>query len=130
MNYLTHDGKPLPLTSEGIAALEAIRIFLNENIKHNYSRKALAKEISKGKHSITETFIKLYFKDYFGLPLHQYIKKIRMEKTKELLLHKDNYQLKYIAKQVGYKRHTSLSATFHKYYEVTPHDFRKNGKPK
>ncbi|MBC8079052.1 MAG: helix-turn-helix transcriptional regulator [Gorillibacterium sp.] len=65
-----------------------------------------------------------YFKQTFGMPPHQYIIKLKMERAKQLLLTTD-WQVSFIANKVGMER-TSFSRIFQKYTNMTPRQFQSS----
>ncbi|MCS7464777.1 helix-turn-helix transcriptional regulator [Paenibacillus doosanensis] len=73
--------------------------------------------------SLTPSYVTRYFKTKNGLPLMQYVSKIRIEKAKELL--KDSQlSIKDIVAQVGFVDENNFSRAFRKREGVSPSQYR------
>ncbi|OQP67615.1 helix-turn-helix domain-containing protein [Niastella populi] len=71
---------------------------------------------------LSEKKLKLGFKHEFEMGVHAYLRYIRLEKVKELLV--QNKPLKAIAKESGFKSESGLSKTFKKVVGVTPGEWK------
>lgn len=64
------------------------------------------------------------FKEQLGLPIMDYVLKVRIEKSKKLLLN-PHYQIQAIAEKVGYGDAGYFTKVFRKFEGITPTQFRK-----
>ncbi|UDQ98255.1 AraC family transcriptional regulator [Lentisphaerota bacterium WC36G] len=69
------------------------------------------------------------FKELTASSPIQYIKKIRLDKARTLLIQKD-YRVTEVAKKVGYESSSQFSREFKRYFAVTPADYAKSIKTK
>jgi len=76
--------------------------------------------------SISVSYLTLLFRRYKGTSFVCYLTFIRMEEAKKLLLDRE-VRLYEIAYRVGYNSPQYFSATFRKYFGMTPSEFRKRG---
>lgn len=73
---------------------------------------------------LSPSYLSGTFKKQFGLTIRQYINNLRIQQTKELLIHTD-FTLDHIADKVGFYDAYHLSKTFSKNTGQTPGKFRK-----
>lgn len=64
------------------------------------------------------------FKEQLGLPIMDYVLKVRIDKSKKLLLN-PHYQIQAIAESVGYGDAGYFTKVFRKFEGITPTQFRK-----
>lgn len=64
------------------------------------------------------------FKEQLGLPIMDYVLKVRIDKSKKLLLN-PHYQIQAIAEKVGYGDAGYFTKVFRKFEGITPTQFRK-----
>ncbi|WP_041668875.1 PocR ligand-binding domain-containing protein [Acetobacterium woodii] len=64
------------------------------------------------------------FKDQMNMPIMDYVLKVRIDKSKKLLLN-PHYQIQAIAKNVGYEDAGYFTKVFRKFEGITPTQFRK-----
>ncbi|MEO1817064.1 MAG: PocR ligand-binding domain-containing protein [Acetobacterium sp.] len=64
------------------------------------------------------------FKEQLGMPIMDYVLKVRIEKSKKLLLN-PHYQIQAIAEKVGYGDAGYFTKVFRKFEGITPTQFRK-----
>lgn len=64
------------------------------------------------------------FKETFGIGPIKYIIQLRIQKSKELLLNEKNRTIEEIAKEVGFNDASYFGASFKKYENITPAQFR------
>jgi YesN/AraC family two-component response regulator len=64
------------------------------------------------------------FKDQLGMPIMDYVLKVRIDKSKKLLLN-PHYQIQAIAEKVGYGDAGYFTKVFRKFEGITPTQFRK-----
>jgi AraC-like DNA-binding protein len=105
------------ITSRNIS--DSIR-YINDHYAEDISIKTLAD---------LEHYNVNYYYDWFrtrtGTTPVEYIKKLRMEKAKELLENTD-YTVQQIAGQVGYQFNSSFSRAFKEYSGVSPAQYKRN----
>ncbi|MCL2125952.1 MAG: AraC family transcriptional regulator [Oscillospiraceae bacterium] len=93
-------------------------------IKKNYSEKlsldSLAREVF-----LSKSYLSSIFKKETGMSLTAYITKVRVEKSKKLLL-ENNTSLAYISSQCGFKDQSYFTKVFKKETGVSPKRFRNN----
>ncbi len=70
------------------------------------------------------TYYTEWFKKHMGVTPKEYIQKVRLERSKELLRDTD-YTILQIAQMVGYQHHGSLTRLFKERYGISPATFRK-----
>ena len=105
------------ITSQNVS--DSIR-YINEHYTEDISIKRLA-EIEH----YNVNYYYQWFKERTGTTPIEYIKKLRMEKAKELLESTD-YSVLQIAEQVGYQFNSSFSRAFREFVGVSPAQFKKN----
>ena len=74
---------------------------------------------------LSATTFKEGFRQLYGLPVHAWLRKRRMERAAELL-HTPGSSLEGVAKAVGYSSVSQFAAAFRQQYGVTPGQYRKN----
>jgi AraC-like DNA-binding protein len=75
---------------------------------------------------LPEKKLKIAFKHVYGMGVYQYLRALRLEKAKELLL--EGRSLKFISKSIGYKSESHLCKTFYQCCGETPNNWRKANK--
>ncbi|MNR51475.1 Arabinose operon regulatory protein [compost metagenome] len=96
-----------------------------EHVSHNYMDCNLSLSTVAEELSLTPSYVTRYFKNKNGLPLMQYVSKIRIEKAKELL-ETTNLTIKEIVEQVGFVDENNFSRAFRKREGVSPSQYRSN----
>ena len=92
-------------------------------IKENYHRQDLTvKDVSKSQY-INETYMRSLFKKEAGMTVNEYLTKVRLDKTKEILKSTE-YRLSDIAEMVGYNDSSYLSKIFKKNIGISPSKYR------
>ena len=74
---------------------------------------------------LSATTFKEGFRQLYGLPVHAWLRKRRMERAAELL-HTPGSSLEGVAKAVGYSSGSQFAAAFRRQYGVPPGRYRKN----
>ncbi len=98
---------------------ETMKKFINEHITEKLSVKVLAQKMG-----FNEKYFIDVFKSHFATTPAQYVKMIRLEKAKQMLLYTDD-KILYIPHKIGYSTIQKLSADFKAYTGFTPSEFRK-----
>jgi len=96
--------------------------WVSQYIAQHYHEDISLKELSSLIYMNANYLCKI-FKEEFGETINQYMIRIRMEKSKELLLTTD-LKIFEIAEQVGYSNNNYFSYAFKKYTNMSPNAFR------
>ncbi|MCE3202162.1 response regulator [Paenibacillus sonchi] len=95
-----------------------------EYIDENYAQKGLTiHEVAKKNH-VSPNYLSYLFKKNTGHNLWEYVIKLRMEDSREMLLHTDLRRYE-IAERVGYESPEHFSKIFKKYYGISPSELKK-----
>lgn len=95
-----------------------------EYIEKNYAQKGLTiHEVAKKNH-VSPNYLSYLFKKNTGHNLWEYVIKLRMEDSREKILHTDLRRYE-IAEQVGYESPEHFSKIFKKYYGLSPSELKK-----
>lgn len=92
-------------------------------VADNYMDCNLSLSMVAEKLSLTPSYVTRYFKNKNGLPLMQYVSKVRIDKAKELL-EGSNLTIKEIVEQVGFVDENNFSRAFRKREGVPPTKYR------
>jgi two-component system, response regulator YesN len=99
--------------------VEQIKQYINDNYKKQITLQELADYVA-----MSRTYISTLFKNETGTTVWNYLLKIRMEKSEELL--KDtNMKCYEVAYEVGYDSEMHFSQTFKEYYGIGPMEYKK-----
>ena len=101
--------------------MEYIRDYIVNNIGEKLTIKKLSEKIS-----ISETNFKLKFKEYFGMSSKEYIRNLRLETAKELLLN-TSLNIKEIFSKIGIENYQTFYNLFILKYGLPPTKLRING---
>lgn len=93
-------------------------------IRENYSRDINMATVSNYV-SMNYSLFSIMFKEYTGTNFVNYLKNIRIEAAKELLLETDE-KIQDISRQVGYDNEKHFMKTFKSICGVSPSDYRRN----
>lgn len=93
-------------------------------IEQNYAQKGLTLQEVAQKNHVSPNYLSYLFKKNTGYNLWEYVIKLRMEKSKKLLLQTDMRRYE-IADQVGYESPEHFSKIFKKYFGVSPSELKK-----
>ena len=95
-----------------------------EYIEENYTQKGLTiHEVAKKNH-VSPNYLSYLFKKNTGFNLWEYVIKLRMEESREMILNTDLRRYE-IAEKVGYESPEHFSKIFKKYYGISPSDLKK-----
>lgn len=96
---------------------------MEDYIKGHYGKNITVEEITASA-CISVGYGSKIFKDQLGITLMDYVLKVRIEKSKRLLL-TPHYQIQSIAEAVGYPDAGYFTKVFKKFEKITPTQFRK-----
>jgi len=111
---------PQSWDKHGLARLQPALEIIRLNFNRQLSEPVLAQSCSMSVHHFSRTFSKL-----IGLPLQEYIVRIRLEAATNLLL-SSNRPVSTIALDVGFNDASYFSRAFKKHYQVSPSEYRVN----
>jgi YesN/AraC family two-component response regulator len=94
--------------------------YIKRNCAEKLSLDSLAREVF-----LSKSYLSSIFKKETGMSLTAYITKVRVEKSKKLLL-EDNASLAHISSQCGFKDQSYFTKVFKKETGVSPKRFRNN----
>jgi len=95
-----------------------------EYIDENYAQKGLTiHEVAKKNH-VSPNYLSYLFKKNTGFNLWEYVIKLRMEDSREMILNTDLRRYE-IAERVGYESPEHFSKIFKKYYGISPSELKK-----
>jgi two-component system response regulator YesN len=77
-------------------------------------------------HSMSSAYLSKMFKAHTGENISNYIGKIRIEKSKEMLMKDKNYNIHDLAEKCGFLNVNTFIRTFKKCEDVTPGHYRSN----
>lgn len=93
--------------------------FISYNYQFDISVRDIAKSIN-----LTPNYLSNLFKSELGMSTKQFLTKYRMEKARQLL-ERDDYAVKDVAEQVGYKNQLHFSSEFKKLMNMSPMAYKK-----
>lgn len=103
--------------SKNIDVVEKVKKYIEENYMNEISLETLAQHVSMSTFYLSRIFSKTE-----NVQIREYIIKIRMEKAKNMLQHK-NIPIKKIAMDVGYSDVNYFSKAFKKYEKISPKQY-------
>lgn len=95
--------------------------FLHNNLDREVDLKELAELVGLSRYHFTREF-----KTSFGLPPHQYLLRLRVQKACDMLLN-SGMSITDVALEVGFSCSSDFSRTFKKIMSMTPREFRLSG---
>lgn len=95
-----------------------------EYIDVNYAQKGLTIHEVARKNHVSPNYLSYLFKKNTGYNLWEYVIKLRMEESREMILHTDLRRYE-IAERVGYESPEHFSKIFKKYYGISPSELKK-----
>ncbi|HRE51655.1 MAG TPA: AraC family transcriptional regulator [Flavitalea sp.] len=98
--------------------LEKVRDILDNNFINPPSQKELAQLAA-----LNESKLRKDFKEYFGVTIHNYTFRVRMEYARKLLLEKGKSIFE-TAELTGFSHQNNFSAAFKKYFGISPSDIK------
>lgn len=106
------------LTKKQVIVIKRIKNLLVRDLTVHYTIDELSKRFK-----ISPTSLKTQFKELYGDSLYGYVKKIKLEKSKELLI-EGKLSIAEIALEIGYLNPAKFSSAFKKEYGVSPSKFK------
>lgn len=100
-------------------AIYLVQQYIQNNYNSELSLEKLAEHVFLSPHYLSDLFIR-----ETGFGINKYIKNIRMEKAKELLLN-TNLRVQDICKKVGYSNNSYFCRSFRENYGKTPDSYRQ-----
>lgn len=76
------------------------------------------------KYFLSREYLMKLYKQQYGIGIHAYVQKVRMDKAKELL-HDPNLKIQEISDLLGYKDKNYFSKAFRNYYALSPTEYRE-----
>jgi two-component system, response regulator YesN len=95
-----------------------------EYIDENYAQKGLTIHDVAKKNHVSPNYLSYLFKKNTGYNLWEYVIKLRMEESREMILNTDLRRYE-IAERVGYESPEHFSKIFKKYYGISPSELKK-----
>lgn len=102
-----------------VQKVKHVREHLTAELSEHITIEQLARE-----HGITQTMLKSCFKEIYGIPPYEYLKKLRMNYAAMLLKDK-KYSISEIAGLVGYQNASKFSSAFRDVLGITPSEYRR-----
>ena len=109
---------------EGSAATK-LDAYLSEHFTDPITAEFLCDTLRIGRSKLFKLSQELY-----GCGIQQQVRKLRMEKAKELLLDHAELSIMEIAMECGYSDYNYFISVFSSYYGISPNHFRKKSNPK
>ena len=94
----------------------------------NLDRKITLEDLAE-KYQYSATYIKICFKNTFGMPVHQYVRRKRMEYAAEEL-RKTSDGILEIAGKAGFENGSKFAKVFRDTFGMTPGKYRRLGEEK
>ncbi len=105
-----------------VEKVKHVREHLSAELSEHITIEQLARE-----HGLTRTMLKNCFREIYGIPPYEYLKKIRMNHAASLL-RQDKCSIGDIAGKVGYQNASKFSKAFRDVMGATPSEYRNYGK--
>lgn len=121
MNYILIQME-IYATEEKRNHIVKIKDVVEKWIDEHYKDNDLSVSMLANKLQVSVTYLSKAFKKQTGIGLLEYIHKIRIDKSKDLL--KQNYSIKEISEMVGYISDISYIKVFKKYEGITPGQYK------
>ncbi len=137
--YYTGQGMNYILTSLAIELTEQTLSLTSGAKKHLIEKENLSKivkwinthytaavSLSKVAHEFnyTKEYLARYFKKHMGMSMQEYINKLKISKSRELLVQSDKH-IKEIASELGYSDDKYFLRLFKQYEKITPSEYRR-----
>ncbi len=119
INERERDDKKSPLNSEDRKKIQLSEKIILENLTNPLSIKELSLRVGLNTCKLKEGFKQVYGNTIFG-----YIKDVRMEKARRLLLEQDEMNVNDIVNEIGYSNSGHFARAFRQKYGINPKKFR------
>lgn len=97
---------------------------IKQYIELHYSESLSLNDLAK-KFYISKEYLATSFKKKFDTTVHQYIQKVRLNKSMDLL-NEGHYRISNIALMVGYDNFSYFNKLFRREFGITPSEYREN----
>jgi AraC-like DNA-binding protein len=104
---------------------EGIAEKAKEYINHNFENPMLGLYVISEYLGVSNTYLSTIFKKNYDIGITQYINKLRIEKSKRLIMNTD-YSIKDIALNVGFSSDVTFIRVFKQFENITPGKFKEN----
>ena len=94
-------------------------IYINDNITDKLTIESLAKHAY-----LSPAHLQYTFKEYYGIPIAEYIRKLKLKKALEMLV-KSDARVSDIAYDIGFEHESSFIRSFKREFGMTPGKARK-----
>ncbi len=122
LRTISRPGNPSHTAQQALKSAEIIR-YLNEH----YTEPVSLNDVSLALH-LSAPYISKIFKDSFGIGFLEYLNRLRVKKSLDILTGTDEYILD-VALSVGFNNSKTYSRAFRQYMGVTPGEYRKTHRP-
>jgi len=102
------------------ARLYEARELLSRRYEEDLTLEQVAREVA-----LNRTALSAGFRRLFGMSVHDWLYKVRMEHA-HALLHEGARSIAQVADAVGYSQHSTFSTAFRSYFGCSPHNVRPN----
>lgn len=115
---LVETTKPVTQHTTAEAYIFQAQTYINKNFAQPIQIATIANKLG-----LHPNYLTAIYKKYTNTTPKEYLMKVRMAKAVDFLLH-TNYQMKIVARSVGYTDSLAFSKAFRKYYGVSPKEYR------
>ncbi|NGM60878.1 helix-turn-helix transcriptional regulator [Sphingobacterium sp. SGG-5] len=116
--YPQHDSEEIMANKSLYDRVQLARQMIEKDMAKNYTIHELAKAVGTN-----EQYLKKYFKQYIGKTVQTYMKEIKMEHAKNLIM-AGEHRIADVARMTGYKHSTHFSTAFKKFFGFIPNALR------
>lgn len=103
--------------------LSHVILYIEKNITDKMTVEDIAKQVY-----MSPAHLHCVFKDFYGIPLAEYVRREKLKKSMELLKETDD-KVSDIAYDVGFEHESSFIRSFKREFGMTPGEVRKKGNP-
>ena len=102
-----------------------LRERLIQYIQENYPVPDLSLDSIADEFGLNPKYVSRFFKEQTGTNYHVYLNKIRVKKSKELMVRGEKLKVQEISRMVGFYNVNTFITVFKRYEGITPNTFRK-----
>lgn len=117
-NMTNHYDYDQRYSDEIMASISNAVRYIRENIYNNISQEEVARAVN-----ISRSYFSICFKDIMKKSFSDYVKEVKIQKAKELLI-QTNKPVYFIAQKLGFKDEKYFSKMFREHTGMTPTDYR------